>query len=62
MTQFLVRQLHLDGPTRVGEFVFPRKTPASLLKIEVLVEFPADSRVLDRRGARIFLVFLSYLL
>ena len=45
MTQFLV-ELHLDGPTRVGKFDFPRKTQPAYL-IDVLVEFPADGRVLD---------------
>ena len=57
MTRLLV-ELHLDGPTRLEEFAFPRKTQPAC-QIEVRVEFPADGRVLGGRGARIFLVFLS---
>ena len=59
-TQLLV-ELHLDGLTWVGGFVFPRKNqPTS--QIEVLVEFAADGRVLGGRSARIFLGFLSCVL
>ena len=58
--QFLI-DLHLDGPTRVGEFVSLRKTQTPC-QIEVMVGFPVDCMVLGGRRARICPVFLSYIL
>ena len=58
IAQFLV-ELCPNGPTRVEELVSPIKTQLAC-QIEVLVEFPTDRKVLGGRGARIFLVFISY--
>lgn len=56
-------EFHLDCPTRVGAFVFPRKKqPACLIEVGVMVAFPAGGWIAGGRDARKFLVSLAYVL